>query len=126
MGLFLIGFVCVIAGGWMLLNQVTVSGGGWTLWGYNSFGLSLLPLLVGIGVLFFDGRSVIGWLLLIAGAVIILAGVLMNMRIYFQSTSLFNTVVMLGLLAAGIGLVARSFRSAERAVGAASRDDAGR
>lgn len=113
-GLFLVGFVCVIAGGWMLLNQVTVSGGGWSLWGYNSFGLSLLPLLIGIGVLFFNGRSIVGWLLLVAGVVIILAGVLMNMRIYFQATSLFNTLVMLGLLAAGIGLLARSFRGAER------------
>lgn len=113
-GLFLAGFVCVVAGGWMLLNQVTVSGGGWSLWGYNSFGLSLLPLLVGIGVLFFNGRSIVGWLLLVAGVVIILAGVLMNMRIYFQSTSLFNTLVMLGLLAAGIGLLARSFRAVER------------
>ena len=114
-GLFVAGFVCVIAGGWMLLNQVTVTGGGWSLWGYNSFGLSLLPLLVGIGVLFFNGRSLVGWLLLLAGVVIILAGVLLNMRIYFQATSLFNTLVMLGLLAAGIGLAARSFRSVERA-----------
>lgn len=113
-GLFLAGVVCVIAGGWMLLNQVTVSGGGWSLWGYNSFGLSLLPLLVGIGVLFFNGRSIVGWLLLVAGVVIILAGVLMNMRIYFQATSLFNTLVMLGLLAAGLGLLARSFRAVER------------
>ena len=119
-GLFLIGFVCVIAGGWMLLNQVTVTGGGWSLWGYNSFGLSLLPLLVGIGVLFFNGKSVIGWLLLMAGTVIILAGILMNLRIHFQATSLFNTLVMLGLLAAGIGLVARSLRATERRL---SRDD---
>ena len=104
----------------MLLNQVTVTGGGWSLWGYNSFGLSLLPLLVGIGVLFFNGKSVIGWLLLIAGTVIILAGILMNLRIHFQATSLFNTLVMLGLLAAGIGLVARSLRAAERQL---SRDD---
>lgn len=122
-GMFLAGFVCVVAGGWMLLSQVTVTGGGFMLWGYNSFGLSLLPLLVGIGLLFFNGRSVVGWLLLIAGTVIILAGILLNMRIYFASTSLFNTLVMLGLLAAGIGLVARSFKSAERAVGAAPRDD---
>lgn len=120
-GMFLAGFACVVAGGWMLMNQVTVSGGGWSLWGYNSFGLSLLPLLIGIGMLFFNGRSVIGWLLLLAGTVIILAGVLLNMRIYFQSTSLFNTLVMLGLLAAGLGLVARSFKAAERAV--APRDD---
>ena len=116
LGLFFIGFICAVAGGWLLMNQVTVSGGAWTLWGYNSFGLSLVPFIVGVGLLFFNGRSPIGWLLLIAGLVIILAGVLMNMRIYFQPTSLFNTLLMLALLAGGIGMLARSLRSAERAI----------
>jgi hypothetical protein len=41
--------------------------------GYNSFGLSLLPLLFGIGLLFFNGRSILGWLLLLIGAAIIFA-----------------------------------------------------
>ena len=72
--------------------------------------MSLLPFLIGTGMLFFNGKSKVGWLLLIAGVVIILAGILMNLHIYFQTTSLFNTLVMLGLLAAGIGLIARSLR----------------
>jgi hypothetical protein len=109
-GLFLIGFCCAVAGGWLLMNQVTVHGGMWHLWGYNSFGLSLIPFIVGTGLLFFNGRSVPGWLLLIAGLVIIAAGVLMNLRIYFMPTSLFNTLMMLALLAGGIGLIARSLR----------------
>jgi len=115
-GQFLIGFACAVAGGWMLLNQVTVGGGAWSLWGYNSFGLSLLPFVFGVGLLFFDGRSWIGWLLLVAGLVIILAGVLMNLRIYFQPTSLYNTLVMLGLLAGGVGLIARSLRNVARSL----------
>jgi len=115
-GQFLIGFACAVAGGWMLLNQVTVGGGAWSLWGYNSFGLSLLPFVFGVGLLFFDGRSWIGWLLLMAGLVIILAGVLMNLRIYFQPTSLYNTLVMLGLLAGGVGLIARSLRNVARSL----------
>jgi hypothetical protein len=32
------------------------------------------------------------------------------MHIYFQPTSLFNTLVMLVLLAGGLGLIARSMR----------------
>jgi len=115
-GMFFIGFACAVAGGWLLMNQVTVHGGNWMLWGYNSFGLSLVPFMLGIGLLFFNGRSVAGWLLLIAGVVIILVGVLANMRIYFQPTSLFNTLLMLGLLAAGLGMIARSLRNAEKAV----------
>jgi len=99
------------SGAYLLTSQVTVSTSYWTLWGYNSFGLSLVPLLFGIGLLFFNGRSMLGWLLLLVGAVIILAGILMNLQIYFQPTSLFNTLAMLTLLVGGLGLVARSIRS---------------
>ena len=99
-----------VAGGYLLTSQVTVSSGFWGLFGRNTFGLSLLPLLLGVGLLFFDGKSVFGWLLTAAGAVIIFAGILMNLRIYFEPTSLFNTVVMLVLLVGGLGLVARSLR----------------
>lgn len=112
MSLFLIGFVMAVAGGYLLTNQVTVTSGFWALWGYNTFGLSLLPFIVGVLMLFIDGRSKPGWLLLIAGVVIILAGIIMNLRIYFEPTSLFNTLLMLGLLAAGIGLIARSLKAA--------------
>jgi hypothetical protein len=34
----------------------------------------------------------------------------MNLRVYFAPTSLFNTIVMLVLLAGGLGLIARSLR----------------
>lgn len=112
-GQFFIGLMCAVAGGWLLMNQVQVSSGGyWNLWGYNGFGLSLIPFILGTGMIFFNAKSILGWLLLAAGIVIIIAGVLVNLRIYFQPTSLFNTLMMLGLLAAGIGMIAASLRSA--------------
>ena len=111
LGEFLVGFAMAVAGGYLLTQQVTVTSGYWHLWGYNAFGLSLIPLLFGVALLFFNGRSVIGWLLLIAGAVIVLMGILLNLEIYFRSTSLFNTLLMLVLLFGGLGLVARSLRS---------------
>ncbi len=110
-GQFLAGTVMAAAGGYLLLNQVQVRTSFWHFWGGNSFGLTLLPLLVGVGILFFNGRSVVGWLLAVAGFAVILAGVLMHMDIYFAPTSLFNTLVMLVLLAGGLGLVARSLRA---------------
>ena len=111
LGQFLVGTGMAVAGAYLLTSQVTVTSGMWHLWGYDTFGLSLVPLVFGVGILFFDGRSVAGWLLTFAGAVIILAGILMNLRIYFQPTSLFNTLVMLVLLAGGLGLVARAVRA---------------
>ena len=110
-GMFFGGAAMVIAGAYLLLTRVSVTGGAWRFYGYNSFGLSLVPLLVGIGVLFYNGRSVLGWSLTAAGALIIVVGIVANLHIYFQPTSLFDTLMMLGLLAGGIGLVARSLSS---------------
>jgi uncharacterized protein len=109
-GTFVAGLAMVVAGGYLLLTRVNVTSGGWLFYGYNAFGLSLLPLLIGIGTLFYNGRSIAGWLLTGAGAVIIVVGIVANLSIYFQTTSLFDTLLILGLLAAGIGLVARSLR----------------
>jgi multisubunit Na+/H+ antiporter MnhF subunit len=110
-GEFLLGLGMSVAGAYLLTQHVTVTSGYWTLWGYNAFGLSLLPLLFGIGLLFFNGRSIAGWLLTFVGVVIILVGIIANLGVYFQPTSLFNTLVMLALLAGGIGLVARSLHA---------------
>jgi hypothetical protein len=109
-GTFFIGVIMAAAGGYLLLNQVQVTTSFWRFGAYGGFGLTLIPLLVGVAFLFYNGKSVVGWLLTIVGATIILAGVLMNMDIYFRPTSLYNTLVMLGLLFGGIGVVARSLR----------------
>lgn len=109
-GTFFVGLLMSIAGAYLLTSHVTVTSGFWGFFGHNTFGLSLVPLLLGVAMLFFDGRSPLGWVLAAAGAVIIFAGILMNLRIYFEPTSLFNTLVMLVLLVGGLGLVARSLR----------------
>lgn len=108
---FVLGTAMAVAGAYLLTTRVTVTSGFWGWWGDSTFGLTLVPLLIGIGILFFNGRSVLGWLLVVAGAVIILAGIITNLQIYFRPTSLFNTLMMLGLLAAGLGVLARSLRS---------------
>ena len=72
-GTFLGGLVLTVVGGWLFASRVVVTTGFWSLYGVNAFGLSLLPLLVGIFFLFFDGRSPLGWLLTLCGGVIILA-----------------------------------------------------
>ena len=110
MGAFFVGLAMAVGGAYLLTSQVTVSSGFWGFFGRQTFGLTLLPLLAGIGFLFFDGKSLLGWLLLGAGAVMILFGILMNLRIYFEATSLFNTLVMLVLLFGGLGLLARSLK----------------
>jgi len=70
-------------------------------------------MLFGVALLFWNGKSAIGWVLTAAGALFILAGVIANTHIYFQPTTLFNTIVMLVLLVGGLGLIARSIASHE-------------
>ncbi len=120
MGQFFLGLLLVGIGAYLVLNQVQVTGSWGHFWGFNSFGLSLVPLLIGIGILFYSGKSVVGWILTALGFGIILAGILMNLDIYFKPTSLYNTLFMLAMLAAGLGLIARALRPGKDQSGAES------
>lgn len=109
---FLLGMIMVIAGGYLLFHQVQVHGGYWTWGGFggagHSFGITLLPLLFGVGILFVNGKSFAGRFLTFGGALVIVVGIIANLDIQFQQTSLWNTLTMLVLLVGGIGLVVRS------------------
>ena len=115
-GTFFVGLILTVVGGYLILNQVQVTSSYtfFGLWGWNQtagFGLTMLPLLIGIGVLFFDGKSKVGWILSIGGLLTILAAVLMSLSIHWAPTTLFNALLMFGLLAGGMGLIARSLRA---------------
>jgi hypothetical protein len=112
---FVIGLGLVIVGGYLLMARVTVHGGYWSFFGSygSSFGITLIPVMLGIGMLFYDGASKFGWFLFIAGLLVIVAGIIANLQIHFQGTSLFNTLLLFGLLASGIGLILRSLRPVE-------------
>jgi hypothetical protein len=111
-GEFLAGVLVAAIGIYLLFSHVQVHSSYWNFWGgaSRSFGVSLVPLLLGIGVLFVNGRSVLGWLLAVGGLLVIVAGIVVNLDIYFQSTSLMNTLIMLGCIAAGLGLVVKGLR----------------
>lgn len=109
---FLLGIILAAIGGYLLFNQVQVHGGYWrwnSLGSYGSnFGITLIPLLLGIGILFVNGKSLVGRALVGLGSLVILVGIIANLDIHFQQTSLWNTMIMLILLVGGIGLVVRS------------------
>lgn len=109
---FLVG-LGLFCGGTFLVMQNTVLSSRFTLMdflGVNPpFGLVILPLLIGIGVLFFNEKSIFGWVLTIGGLITILLGVLMGLNIFFKPVSLYEGILMFGLIAAGIGMVAKAF-----------------
>ncbi len=113
LGYFLLGFAMACVGAYLITNQVTVVGNYWGFYGANTFGVTLIPMLLGVVLLFWNGKSVIGWFLTVAGGLFILAGIIANLHIYFQPATLFHTIVMLVLLVGGLTMVARSMRAHE-------------
>jgi hypothetical protein len=115
LGSFVVGFILLCAGAYLLLDRVSVHGGYWSWFGsaQTSFGVTLLPLMVGVGTLFYNGKSWLGWVLVAAFTVVLLTGIIANLQIHFRSTSLFMTLIMLGMIAAGLGGIVRALRSAE-------------
>ncbi len=113
-GEFLLGLALLVAGGYLFLTNVTVTGGFWSLFGFSgasSFGLTLIPLFIGIVFLFFSRRSKVGWLLTAGSVIAIVVGIFAQLHVFFQPTSLFSTLIMIVLMAGGLGLILRSFRS---------------
>ncbi len=113
-GEFFIGLAVAAVGFYLLFSHVQVHSSYWNFLGLGgtgrSFGITLIPLLFGIGILFVNGRSVLGWFLSVGGLLFILAGILVNLDIYFQGTTLMNTLIMLAMIAAGLGLAVKGLR----------------
>lgn len=109
---FFLGIVLVIIGGYLLFNQVQVHSGGFWNFGIGSygasFGITLIPMLIGIAILFANGKSIVGRVLTGGGLLMIIVGIIANLDIHFRRTSLLNTLIMLTCLVGGIGLVVRS------------------
>jgi len=105
------GLALFILGMFLISQNTIVSTGyffGGVFGGFNPpFGLLLLPVIIGVILLFTMKRKIWGWILIATGLVTILAGVLMSLRIVFRPTTLYITILMFACLAAGIGLIIR-------------------
>lgn len=112
LGMFVVGLAMTVAGLYLLFQQIDVHGGYWRWSGGNdrTFGLTLIPLLVGVGVLFWNGSSKLGWALAGGGLLIVVLGIIANMQIHWRRTTLFDALLMLVLIAGGLGVTARSLR----------------
>lgn len=116
---FFMGIMMLAGGLFMIFNNIRVTS-SWGMGGYffhiGSWGipngLIMLPLIVGIMMLFMMERKIFGWIVFSAGIVIVLLSVLASTRITWRGSTGFEYVIMFGLTAAGAGLVIRElFRS---------------
>lgn len=117
---FFVGLMMATAGGYLLLDNIVVSnhwgfgaplyrlnyGGGWNVTG----GGLLIPFMFGIGWIFYNARSVWGWVIAGGSLAAIIFGVIINLSITMRSMSLLNLIIILVLMVGGLGLFASSLR----------------
>ncbi|MEY4351942.1 MAG: hypothetical protein RLZZ609_183 [Cyanobacteriota bacterium] len=88
-------------------------GGGWGGFGLpqgleDSFGLLLIPLVIGVCLLFTLRNQRWGWFLVLASVAALAVGILQTLIIRFQPTTLWNLLTMMALIGSGGGLMFRS------------------
>ncbi|MEL6961103.1 MAG: hypothetical protein AAFO01_00010 [Pseudomonadota bacterium] len=121
-GPFWLGFVMMCAGFYMLLSSVSVGttfGFRRSLFNVSGFGgqfgvtggMILVPFVIGIGLIFYDRRSVAGWLLAGGSAAAFIIGVIASVNFRVHHITAFEFITMLVLGFGGLGMVLRSLRS---------------
>lgn len=118
LGQLIIGSFMTIAGIYLFMNQVQVRTDFWG-WRYSmfggwltitSFGLTLIFFMIGVGIIFFNLRSKIGWGVVAVSLIAIFIGIISSLRVFFLPAPLYVTLGILALLAGGVGLVVRSLK----------------
>lgn len=108
---FFVGILLLGVGLFMLSKRVMVHG-SWHIWrigGYDlSSGLITVPLIIGIIWQFCRPKSIIPKIVITLGAIFIVASVIMSIRINFVTTSMFDYIIIIGMAAAGSGLLLKT------------------
>lgn len=119
-GRFFLGLAMCIAGGYLFLNAVRVTP--MFSWGHVFFrigpapmtgGMILLPLAFGVGMIFWNARNPLGWLLAFGSLLALCVGVIASIHFSLAGMTLFELLVILVLLCGGAGLVLGSLRAAK-------------
>ena len=117
LGRFFLGLVMLVMGAYLFLDSIQVVNQ--FSWGSGLFnvgsvkmtpGLVLIPFLFGIGMVFYNPDNDLGWLLVIATLIMIVAGVLMNIQFRLRTMSSFELLMILGLAIGGLGLLLSGLR----------------
>ena len=116
-GKFLLGLVMMCGGFYLLLNGIVVSssfGFGTRLFGSGAMGLTggmiLIPLIIGIGMVFYNARSYLGWLIALASFGALVFGVISSVSLNLRTMSAFELLLILTLAFGGLGLFLNSLR----------------
>lgn len=117
-GRFFIGLVMMVGGGYLFLDAIKVThqfGLHRAIYSFGAFnlttGMVLIPLIFGIGFIFYNAKNPIGWLLSSASIVMLVFGVISSIKFQIRRMSAFELIMMLILFIGGLGLFLSSLRN---------------
>jgi hypothetical protein len=118
---FVLGIALFVAGLYLLLKNIYVqhsfgfSNPMYSLAGFSiTSGMLLIPFVIGIGMLFFNYKNIIGWVLAVGAVGLIIVGVITSIHFTLAGMSAFDILIILVMVAGGLGLFLSSFRNYER------------
>ncbi|AZG37436.1 MULTISPECIES: hypothetical protein [Shewanella] len=121
MGQFFIGLVMICGGFYMLLNAIKVTssfGFSSHLYQLGGFGFTsgmvMIPFMFGVGIMFYNAKNILGWLLTFGSLVALIFGVISSIHFRFSYMSAFDLIVILVLSVGGLGLFLRSLKAIEK------------
>ncbi len=116
---FLIGLAMFFGGGYLLLESIWVGTGfswGSPLFAWGGFaltsGMVLIPFIFGVGMIFFNAKNPLGWLLTLGSLGALFLGILRSIHFSLQPMSAFELIAILVLIFGGLGLFLSSLRDA--------------
>jgi hypothetical protein len=101
------GLVALAVGMLMVFSHMRIGTGAlaWFGWGSAGGGFVFLPLLVGIGMIFYNSKWRAGYIVCGVGVALIMFTILSQLVITFPFVSAISFILMFLPLAAGIGLM---------------------
>ena len=108
---FFLGIVLLGAGLFMLSKRVMVHS-SWYIWRIGGIDLSsgtiTIPLIIGIIWYFANSKSIVPKIIITLSVIFIVLSIIMGVRINFVTTSLFDYILIIGMAAAGSGLLLKT------------------
>jgi hypothetical protein len=123
-GRFFIGLIMMCSGFYMLLQSINIStnfGFGMRLMGFSIFGqqvgitsgMVIVPFMFGIGMIFYNSKKILGWVLSIGSVSAMIFGVISSTHFTLRTMTAFELIVILALSMGGLGMFLSSLRNFE-------------
>ena len=110
-GSYLLGFIMLIGGVYLLLTNIKISSGYYLYNFGGSFQLTtgniLIPFMLGIGMIFYNPKMYLGWIIAFGSLIALVFGVISNTHFSFARMSALDLIIILTLTVGGLGLILR-------------------